>query len=274
VLLGEPEDIRWDPHFVYPIHHAEHARLDAKQRQSVQHFAEMAQRLVRKRDQYRARVLGIPRTGLGLRAHPTPELQDELFEMTHAFFEHLYATLGALASVHGRVKIFNVDPPISSVERFLAWWATQGAFFKQEESLEILVRARNFRNLIAHPQQNVVFDWGTHAIAEDNVKIVLHGEVSSAGNVPTGAARDGSHPRLWIFEAPSLDEVVFGLMILTSITFHLMPGTFPLEDGESTCTWEAEGLGSAYWIALQERIAQSARSDPSVAHLVDPADEV
>jgi hypothetical protein len=266
-MLVEPELIKWNPHFVYPIHHAEHARLDSKQRQAVQHYAEMAQRLIKKRDQYRIRVADIPRSSFGVHLHPSPEVQDELFELTHAFFEHAYATIGALASVHGRVKVFGVDPPIGSVEKFLEWWQKQHQFLKQEESLAILLGARNFRTVLAHPQQHTVFDWGTRSTPEATVKVVLHGERSSTGKLPVGAATDSADADRWEFEAPDMSEVLFGLMILTSVTFHVMPGTFPLEEGESTCTWEADGLGSSYWIALDKQIADLAWSDPALAHL-------
>ena len=264
----DPEDIEWS-NFVYPIHHAEHAKLDRKQRQGIQHYAEMVQRLIKKRDHYRALVDKIPRTGLGVPLHPDGETQDELFELTHSFYEHLYSTLGGLASVHGRIKVFGVDPPISSVEKFLGWWSIQSSFWKQEESVSLLRQARDFRAILAHPQQQVVFNWGTIALIETkNVVVVLHGGASSKGNFPSGASSDALDPMKWWFQSPSMDNVLDALLTLTSITFHIMPGKFPLQPEEETCTWEADGFGSAPAIALQKVITEAAARDPSVSHLL------
>lgn len=266
----EPEAIKWS-NFVYPIHHAEHAKLDRKQRQAVQHYAEMAQRLVKKRDQYRSRVASIPRSGLGVSLRPDAEMQEDLFELTHAFFEHLYSTLGALASVHGRIKVFGVDPPISSVEKFLAWWSTRSSFWKQEESVSLLLQARNFRTLLAHPQQQVVFNWGTRTLMDLwTVVVVLDGEASSAGRIPTGAVPDALDQSKWEFQAPNMSDVLDALLTLTSMTFHVMPATFPLPLDEETCTWEADGFGSAPAIALEKLIEKAASQDPSAFHVDFP----
>lgn len=270
----ESEAITWSS-FVYPIHHAEHAKLDRKQRQAVQHYAEMVQRLVKKRDQYRSRVASIPRSGLGISLQPNAEVQEDLFEITHAFFEHLYSTLGALASVHGRIKIFGVDPPISSVEKFIAWWSARSSFWKQEESVSLLLQARNFRTLLAHPQQQVVFNWGTRTLVDlRTVAVVLHGEASSKGGIPTGAVPASIDQSEWVFQAPNMSDVLDALLTLTSVTFHGMAGAFPLPLEEETCTWEADGFGSAPAIALQELIAEAAGQDPSALHVDFPSTRI
>lgn len=267
----ESETITWSS-FVYPIHHAEHAKLDRKQRQAVRHYAEMVQRLVKKRDQYRSRVASIPRSGLGISLQPNAEMQEDLFEIAHGFFEHLYSTLGALASVHGRIKVFGVDPPISSVEKFLAWWASRPNFWKQEQAVSLLLEARNFRTLLAHPQQQVVFDWGTRTLVEmRTVAVVLHGEASSKGAIPTGAVLDSIDQSEWVFQAPDMSVVLDALLTLTSVTFHRMAGAFPLTSEEETCTWEADGFGSAPAIALQKLIAEAVGQDPVAPHADFPS---
>ena len=268
-MYEAPETIEWDPHFVYPIHHAEHAKLDTKQRLAIQHFAEMAKRLVKKRDHFRSRLASLPRSAFGVRFQPDAEMQDEIFDQVHSFFSHLYDTLSALASVHGRIKVFTQDPSIKGVEAFLDWWSTGLPFLNQPESARVLRVGRDFRTVLAHPQQKAVFDWSTRSLVDvATIVIVLHGEQSSKGNVPEGATRMISDPTRWIFESPSMDSVIGALLTLTSLTFHTMPGTFPLPEGEERCTVEADGFGSAYLPRLAEQVRAAGMADPTVAHLL------
>ncbi len=268
--IVDPENIAWSS-FAYPIHHAEHAKLDGKQRQAIQHYAEMVRRLLKRRDEYRLRVERIPITGLGIEMHPDVETQDELFDLTQSFFEHTYSTLGGLASVHGRIKVFGEDPPISSVEKFLGWWSNLPSFLNQEKALSLLCEARDFRTILAHPQQQVVFDWGTATLpGAESVVIVLHGEASSKGNVPSGAESVAGqlNPRSWWFQSPSMNDVLGALLTLTSMTFHLMPAKFLLQPEEETCTWEADGFGSAPGIALQKQVSELLARDAPKAQFL------
>lgn len=263
--------IRWDPDFVYPIHHAEHARLDPKQRLAVQHYTEMVKRLVGKRDAYFDQVDGIPPSALGIRLRPDAATQDRLFDLSHSFFAHLYDTLSALASIHGRVKIFQTSPSIKGVEAFLEWWNKDLGYLQSGDSHDVLLSARNFRTVLAHPQQKAVFDWGTHGFQDSGtIAVVLFGEQSSKGNVPEGAARHPDDASRWYFQAPDMNLVLAALQRLTSITFHTMVGQFPLSPEEETCTWEADGFGSSFWPRLAEQIRAAARLDVGTRHLVDP----
>jgi len=262
----DPADIEWS-NFGYAIHHAEHSKLDGKQRQAVQHYTEMTQRLIKKRDHYQARVAAIPRSGLGISLRLDPVMQDEFYELTQSFFEHAYSTVSALASVHGRVKIFSKDDvPIKSVERYLDWWSKQPSFLNQEASVEILLQSRDFRTILSHPQQIAVFNWGTLADRQENtVRIVLHGEVSSMGSIPVGSSAEPGNSARWFFEAPSMNRFLWALLNLTSLMFHAMPGTFPLDPEDEICTWEADGFGSAPAIALAKLVANLDWGD--LAHL-------
>lgn len=250
-----PEEVVWS-NFVYPIHHAEHAKLNQKQRQAVLHYQECAKRLLRRRDEYRATVAALPRSAFGVELTPSDSDREELFDKTQLFFAQSYTALGALASVHGRIRVFETDPPISGVEKFLTWWTTLGAFLWKEDSLAILKQARDFRTVLEHPQQIAVYNWRTHTYHGDRtVYVVLHGEVSSSGKGPEGSNLDEDRVG-WSFHAPNMDMVVWALLNLTSLTFHAMAGRYPLPEDESTCTWEADGFGSAPFVKLEEYLSR------------------
>lgn len=227
-------------HFNYPIHHAEHARLNKGQRLAVQHYGESVYRLVRKRDAYRRLIESMPISPLGTHRIVTADGQHEVFDATQSYFDQLYTTLSALASVQhrcGHVWAPRV-PPTRSVEKYIGWWADHSEFMFQDEVIPALEAARDYRTLTVHSQQKPVFDWRTlgygpptHAIG-----IVLFGQVSSSGNPPDGAFLLEEVDTQWEMPAPNMDDSLWAMLILSGMVFHILAGTIPIDDGID-CSW-------------------------------------
>lgn len=215
-------------HFAYPLHHAEHADLNAGQMLAVQHYRECVARLVRKRDSYRATVESVPRSAFGARRKVKPQHQEMIFDVTQAYFDQLYTTLSALASVQfrcGQVWAPNV-PPTRSVERYIGWWKEFDDFLYQDEVIFALETARDYRTLTVHSQQKPVFDWKTvdHGPPANALSVILFGAASAAGNIPQGAVRNPDDATSWELPAPNMDYSLRAMLILSGLVFHTLAG--------------------------------------------------
>ncbi|WP_141097133.1 hypothetical protein [Microbacterium sp. AISO3] len=250
---------------IYATHNADHVDLNPAQRMAVQHLREQLLRLLRKRDTYLAFVESVESSPLGVGKRPTPAEQDIAYELTQGYFEQVYATLSALASVHGRIRLYPElkEAPISSNEKFLLWWEKVREGGWVTDAIEFLAEARDFRTVFMHPAMWSLYDWRTVGTADD-VRIVLFGSESSSGNIPPGSVRsDGGGA--WQFVAPEMDAMLWAFEKLCSASFGPIFTWYPAESDPSTCTWEPDGVGST----IGDGAARALR-DALSAHDLDP----
>lgn len=257
----------------YATHNADHVKLNPAQRLAVQHLREQLGRLLRKRDAHASFVRSAGDTPMGLRKQPTSGQQDIAYELTQGFFEQVYATLSALASVHGRIRVHlaEKEPPINSNDKFLNWWETVGKNGWLSPEINTLRAARDFRTVFMHPQMWPVFDWATVS-SHDDIRVVLHGAESSQGNVPVGAAR-AAHSAGWEFFAPDMDEVLEAFEQLCQATFGPIFTWYPHDEDATPCTWEPDGVGSSIGDVAAKALRQSFSADklnPDVRDRMDP----
>lgn len=245
---------------IYATHNADHVALNPAQRLAVQHLREQLGRLLRKRDAYASMIRSAGDSPLGLGKRPTSDQQDVAYELTQGFFEQVYATISALASVLGRIRLHlaATEPPINSNDRFLDWWETvsQGPILTR--AIEVLRASRDFRTVFMHPQMWPVFDWGT-AGTPDDIRVVLHGSESSRGNIPVGASRIAGSAN-WSFVAPDMDEVLEAFEQLCHATFGPIFSWYPESEDAYVCTWEPDGVGSTIGDVAAKAIRQSLSS--------------
>lgn len=257
---------------VYATHNADHVRLNPAQRLSVQHLREQLKRLLRKRDAYASFIRSARDSPLGLGKQPTSDEQGVAYELTQGFFEQVYATLSALASVHGRIRLHlaRQEPPINSNDKFLTWWETVGSNGWLSPQVETLRAARDFRTVFMHPQMWPVFDWATVSL-HDDIRVVLHGAESSKGNVPDGAVRV-DRTASWEFFAPDMDDVLQAFEQLCLATFGPIFTWYPVEEDAVACTWEPDGIGSTIGDAAAHALRDSLSSvlDADVRAKLDP----
>jgi hypothetical protein len=229
----------------YATHNADHVELNPAQRMAVQHLREQLGRLLRKRDAFASLIRSADDAPMGLTKQPNPEQQDLAYELTQGFFEQYYAALSALASVHGRIRLYlsHKEPPIKSNDKFLDWWDVVGQNSLLASRMGALRAARDFRSVFMHPQMWPVFDWATVS-SRDDIRVVLHGAESSKKNVPQGASRMGSSAN-WEFVAPDMDEVLEGFELLCQSTFLPIFTWYPEAEHASPCIWEPDGVGSS-----------------------------
>lgn len=256
----------------YATHNADHVKLNPAQRLSVQHLREQLSRLLRKRDAYAAFVRSARDSPLGLGKQPTTDEQEIAYELTQGFFEQVYATLSALASVHGRIRLHlaQTEPPINSNDKFLTWWETVGSNGWLSPQVETLRAARDFRTVFMHPQMWPVFDWATVSL-QDDIRVVLHGAESSKGNVPVGVVRVASTAH-WEFFAPDMDEVLQAFEQLCHATFGPIFTWYPVDEGAVACTWEPDGIGSTIGDVAARALRESFSGDlnPDVRARLEP----
>ncbi|WP_152926161.1 hypothetical protein [Microbacterium sp. GCS4] len=257
----------------YATHNADHVRLNPAQRLAVQHLREQLRRLLRKRNAYASFIRAAANSPMGLGKQPTPDEQDVAYELTQGFFEQVYATLSALASVHGRIRVHlaQSEPPINSNDKFLTWWESVGAEGWLSSPLETLRASRDFRTVFMHPQMWPVFDWGTLSTGDD-IRVVLHGAQSSKGNIPPGSTR-ATQPAYWEFFAPDMDEVLGAFEQLCHATFGPMFTWYPQDEHATACVWEPDGIGSTIGDAAAKALRESFSSrdlDPAVRSRLDP----
>lgn len=259
---------------IYATHNADHSNLSDDQHLAVQHYREALVRLHRKQVAYEGYVASTTLTPLGLARRLSARQQDTVYELTTGFFDQVYSTLSALASVHSRLRPIRGygEPPTRTNEKFLKWWTEVIGSSRGEDATETLMNARNFRTLNAHPQQFAVFDWQTVSFGADEVRVVLVGRESSAGNVPEGAHRQATHPEMWRMIAPAMSDVIEAFYVLSSYTFGALSDLFPLEDEDQFCTWEADGHGSGPGLAVLAALltAMRAMTDPEARARLAP----
>lgn len=231
---------------VYATHNADHSNLTDDQHLAVQHYREALVRLHRKQIAYEEYVASTPLSPLGLVRRLNARQQDTVYELTTGFFDQVYSTLSALASVHSRLRPMRGygDPPTRTNEKFLKWWTEVIGSAPGVSATDTLMQARNFRTLNAHPQQFAVFDWQTVSFGSDDVRVVLVGRESSAGNIPDGAHRRDTRHEIWRMVAPAMRDVTEAFYVLSGYTFGALSDLFPLDDRDQFCTWEADGHGS------------------------------
>lgn len=261
------------PRLNYATHNADHVKLNPAQRLAVQHLREQLRRLLRKRDAYASFIRSAESSPMGLGKQPTLDQQDIAYELTQGFFEQVYATLSALASVHGRIRVHlaQTEPPINSNDKFLTWWETVGSEGWLSSPLETLRASRDFRTVFMHPQMWPVFDWGTVSSGDD-IRVVLHGAESSKGNIPPGASR-ATHNAYWEFFAPDMDEVLEAFEHLCHATFGPIFTWYPQDEHATPCTWEPDGIGSTIGDAAAKALRDSFSSDdldPAIRARLDP----
>ncbi len=246
----------------YATHNVDHVHLNPAQRMAIQHLREQLRRLLRKRDAYLAFIQSVDLGPMGLGKRPTPTQQDVAYELTQGFFEQVYATLSALASVHSRIRLYpSVDEaPIRSNEKFLAWWdkVNEGGWLT--DAISYLGEARDYRTVFMHPAMWSLFDWRTVGTV-DYIYVVLYGSQSSNGNIPPGSERSEHDQSVWEFIAPDMDAMLWSFEKLCSASFGPIFTWYP-DDVESTCTWEPDGIGSSIGdmaaIHLREALASEA----------------
>jgi len=259
----------------YATHNADHVDLNPAQRLAIQHLREQLLRLVRKRTAYYGHIDSIRFSPLGVGRQPTPVQQEIAYELTQGFFEQVYATLSALASVHGRIRLFPdlSEAPIRSNDRFLSWWELVSAEgWMLSESIAHLQAARNFRTIFMHPQMWPLFDWRTVA-AGDEIDVVLYGSESSKGTIPPGSERS-QEPTVWEFYAPGMDAVIWSFEQLCLATFGPIFSWYPSDEEAVACLWEPDGAGSTIGdeAAMSLRDALSDDSfDPHVRRRLSPS---
>jgi hypothetical protein len=243
---------------LHATHNADHSELTDDQRLAVQHYREALIRLQRKQAGFDEFVDGLPLTPMGLARRTTPRQQDTIFEMTSGFFDQVYSTLSALASVHSRLRPLPGfrEPPTRTNEKFLKWWTEVISSRSGLSALQILLDARDYRTLNAHPQQFAVFDWQTIAFGSREMRVLLTGRQSSTGNVPEGAERLARDTTRWIMLAPSMREVVRAFHTLTVYTFGALPSLYPLDEDDEFCAWEPDGHGSGPGVDVAEAVQQ------------------
>lgn len=229
---------------VYATHNADHVNLNPAQRLAVQHLREQLGRLLRKRDAYAAFIRTADDSPLGVGKRPSRDQQDVAYELTQGFFEQVYATLSALASVHGRIRLHlsETEPPINSNDKFLNWWESVAENGWLALRVDTVRAARDFRTVFMHPQMWPVFDWGT-AGAQDDIRVVLHGAESSKGNIPVGADRSGDGTT-WEFFAPDMDEVLEAFEQFCHATFGPIFSWYEEDKYATACSWEPDGVGT------------------------------
>lgn len=198
---------------------------------------------------------------MGFGKKPTSQQQDVAYELTQSFFEQAYATLSALASVHGRIRVHvdQPEPPIKSNDKFLAWWRNGRMGESLASSLDTLCASRDFRTVFMHPQMWPVFDWGTASVGED-LRVVLHGAESSKGNTPPGASR-AARSGHWEFVAPDMDAVLEAFEQLCDATFGPIFTWHPEDERATPCTWEPDGIGSTIGDRAAEVLREAVSSD-------------
>lgn len=245
----------------YATHNADHVKLNPAQRLAVQHLREQLRRLLRKRDAYASFIRAAGNSPMGLGKQPTADQQDIAYELTQGFFEQVYATISALASVHGRIRVHlaQTEPPINSNDKFLTWWGTVGSNGWLTSSLDTLRAARDFRTIFMHPQMWPIYDWGTVSSGDD-IRVVLHGAESSKGNIPPGASR-ATQSSYWEFFAPDMDEVLEAFEQLCHATFGPIFTWYPQDEHATPCTWEPDGIGSTIGDAAARALRESFSSD-------------
>lgn len=257
----------------YATHNADHVELNPAQRLAVQHLREQLARLLRKREAYASFIRSARTSPMGLGKQPTPDEQDIAYELTQGFFEQVYATLSALASVHGRIRLHlaQTEPPIKSNDKFLNWWETVGSNGWLSTQIDTLRAARDFRTVFMHPQMWPVFDWGTVS-SRDDIRVLLHGAESSRGNIPDGASR-AADPSNWAFFAPDMDEVLEAFEQLCHATFGPIFTWYPQDERAVPCTWEPDGAGSTIGDVAAKALRESLSSDdlsPDARARLDP----
>lgn len=235
-----------DQILLYTTHNADHSGITEGARLAVQHYRESLVRLNRKRLAYVGAIQAIPVRPMGLSRAPAATQQDILFELVQSFFDQVYSTLSALGSVLSRLGALpgRSAPPTKSNEKFIKWWETALQGTDGRRAVAVLMAARDFRTLSAHPQQFPIFDWSTVERSRDEIAVVLHGPESSQGNAPQGATRLAHDPSRWAFLAPDMSEVLEVFLTLNTYTFGPMIDLYPPTDDEVYCTWEADGTGS------------------------------
>lgn len=239
---------------IYATHNADHANLNPAQHMAVQHYREQIARLVRKAETYSKFVATVGDSPLIREKRPSADQQDIAYELTQSFFDQVYATLSALASVHGRIRLlpYGPEPPTKSNDKFLSWWdvVLEGDWLK--EHILTLKNARDFRTVFVHPQQWPIFDWGT--VGHDgSLSVFLHGAPSSNGRTPPGS-ETSPNGREWRFIAPQMPEILSAFEALSTASFGPIISLFPLPADEETCLWEPDGWGSSIGDAAAQTI--------------------
>lgn len=256
----------------YATHNADHVDLNPAQRMAVQHLREQLRRLLRKRDAYLAFIRSVADSPMGLGKRPTEHEQDVAYESTQGYFEQVYATLSALASVHGRIKLYPEldDAPIRSNEKFLLWWEKVDEGGWLADAITYLGEARDYRTVLMHPAMWSLYDWRTVG-TPDYIHVVLYGSESSTGNIPPGSTRlDGG---TWEFVAPEMDATLWAFEKLCTASFAPIFTWYPDQTEATTCTWEPDGVGSTIGVDAAEALRDALKAedfDPEARALLAP----
>lgn len=152
-----------------------------------------------------------------------PGDQHEIFDATQSYFDQLYTTLSALASVQHRCGHLWAPrvPPTRSVEKYIRWWADHSEFMFQDEVIPAFEAARDYRTLTVHSQQKPVFDWRTLGYGPPThvIGIVLFGQVGSSGHPLDGAVLVEGDDSCWEMSAPNKDDSLWAMLILSGMDF-------------------------------------------------------
>jgi hypothetical protein len=246
----------------YYMHMAVHSDLNAGQRLAAKKYEESLYRLVSRRDDLHELRQSLPLSVFGF-SSPTTQQQSSLFRQSLDFYNDVYVTISDLASLLGRMKDFWPDVPVRSNDRFLKWMASAENIPNGDQIVPILAEARDFRTLLNHSSQNAAYDWGTQSDRQERTtRIVLFGAPSSKGTVPAGSTLGTGEAAGWTFAAPD-ERAVTDALFAPVMVMGLIAGMHPIDDALSTCTLEAEGFGSAGWVATQSIIERDLSADYS-----------
>ncbi|MCS5722503.1 hypothetical protein N1028_16845 [Herbiconiux sp. CPCC 203407] len=250
----------YDSQITYWLHHASHCDLSPQHRQATRHLEESLHRLERKRKAIEAVRARIPRTGLGLVA-PSEAQQHDLFDTTQDFFQTYYATISALAAFLNYAKrVTRADVPTRSIAKFIDFLRS-GYLRRRNSSYRALMSARDFRTVLDHSPGHATFDWLTNGSAKQPVHIVLFSR--RAGRVPEGA--DGDPAIGWAFRAPDDAQVMEALIEALAFIFGRLTAEYRTPQMDATCSWEADGFGSAPAIAFENHVGELMRTSPRTA---------
>ncbi|TFD62720.1 hypothetical protein E3T39_01925 [Cryobacterium suzukii] len=237
----------------YYMHHAEHSDLNSGQRLAARKYEESLQRLIERRDDILKLRQLMPVSLFG-HSTPSPRQQAMLFRHSLDFFNDVYVTISDLASFLGRIVGLWQGVPVRSNDKFIKWIATAKDIPFGAEIAPTLAQARDYRTLLNHSSQNAAYDWGTLFDRDaDTTRVYLFGAPSSKGNIPAGSDMRDNGSNEWMFCAPDERKVTDALFAPATV-MTLIAGMQPLDDALSTCTLEADGGGSAPWMAAQSTL--------------------
>lgn len=229
-------------------HNAEHVKLSNAQRQDVQNLNETFGALARKSAAITAAATSWNLDAFG-QARPSSMDQQDFFYLHREFFDLAYSTLSTLAACLNRLTKLVQGVKWSSNEKFLGWLRVQFPGRIQDQQVDALLAARDFRTIYTHPGQWKPVDWGTEG-SGDLARVVLHG---THPPIPPGVELIDDVPGGWYFPAPNTIRVLAAFEFVTVRFFGQLPGFYPPD--HQRCTWEADGFGSAPMVAIERTVA-------------------